>query len=99
MKMVRIRTRTGEVRICGLAPYGDLPSWWHQTRFNGAIVGSAWCLPFDEIAAADLIDAADGPDDIVRRHTEALHDRQADEIGRTAAAIGAGLWRPPGESI
>jgi hypothetical protein len=53
MKTVRLRTKAGEVRFTSLA---DLPSWWHETKFLGGAIGNNWCLPFDEIAVADLAD-------------------------------------------
>jgi hypothetical protein len=94
MKTVRLRTKAGEVRFTSLAPFADLPSWWHETQFRGGVIGNSWCLPFEEIAVADLVDVQEPdqlPRDVVDRE---LKNR---EIARLAAGIGAGLWVPPGE--
>jgi hypothetical protein len=96
MKTVRLRTKAGEVRFTSLAPFTDLPSWWHETKFRGGVIGNNWCLPFDEIAVADLVDVPEniglGSEEYQRAQAAAQR-----EVARMAAGIGAGLWTPPGE--
>jgi hypothetical protein len=98
MKTVRLRTKFGEVRYTSLAPFADLPSWWHETKFRDGVIGNNWCLPFNQIAAADLVDVQDSaeiPSDQLS-NAERI-ERNRDQIARMAAGIGAGLWVPPGE--
>lgn len=87
MKAVKITARSGKQLLTGLGPHPDLSSWWEAARNAGAVIGNAWCLPFDLIGFAELID---------------IQQDQAQEIGKdrhishAAATIGAGLWKPLG---
>jgi hypothetical protein len=100
MKTVRLRTRAGEVRFTSLTPFADLPSWWHEMKFRGGVIGNNWCLPFDEIAVADLMEISEekqtalGP--MTQEQIERFNEDQR-RVARMAAGIGAGLWVPPGE--
>jgi hypothetical protein len=93
MKTVRLRTKAGEVRFTSLAPFADLPSWWHETKFRGGVIGNNWCLPFEEIAVADLTEV---PDNTGLGAGE-FQSKADEQVRRMAAGIGAGLWTPPGE--
>jgi hypothetical protein len=97
MKTVRLRTKAGEVRFTSLAPFADLPSWWHETKFRGGVIGNNWCLPFEEIAVADLADVPDNTGLGAGEFQAELRSRADEQVSRMAAGIGAGLWTPPGE--
>jgi hypothetical protein len=101
MKTVRLRTKAGEIRFTSLAPFTELPSWWSETKFRGGVIGNNWCLPFDEIAVADLVDVPDntglGAGEFQREQQRDLQLKTDEQVRRMAAGIGAGLWTPPGE--
>jgi hypothetical protein len=97
MKTVRLRTKAGEVRFTSLAPFTDLPSWWHETQFRGGVIGNNWCLPFNQIAVADLVEVPDNVGLGAGEFQADLRSKTDEQVRRMAAGIGAGLWTPPGE--
>lgn len=89
MKLLRIETRSGQVRLTGLAPFPNLPAWIGSMRRDGWCVGDIWAMPFDEIALVDVVDAPDQP---MERPEQ---DAQVRDLSK---AIAFGRFRPPLES-
>lgn len=56
MKILRIETRSGQIRVVQLAPYPDLPTWINVMRRDGWYIGTEWALPFDSIALIDVVE-------------------------------------------
>lgn len=91
MKLLRIETRSGQIRIVGLAPFPDLPAWISTMRRDGWCIGDIWAMPFDEIALIDVIDVPDQP--------AAKPEAPADSnVHNLAAAISFSHFKSPFES-
>lgn len=87
MKLLRIETRSRQVRFVSLAPFPNLAAWIGTMRRDGWCVGDIWGMPFDEIALVDVVDA---PDQEAERQN-AASEAQVHSLGQ---AIALGRFKP-----
>jgi hypothetical protein len=89
MKLLRIETRSGQVRCVPLAPYRDLPTWVETMRRDGWLVAPQWAMPFDMVALVDLMETVEP----AAQRGEPLSITPAPGPGDgIAAAIARGHW-------
>jgi len=88
MKVVRIKLKSGEVRMCGLGNNPSLPQFWAEAEALGFVVGDNWGLKWSGVSHVDLVDVPDS----VRLGEVQASDQKVDRI---VASIHGG-WTPQG---
>ena len=92
MKAIRVKTKSGEFRFIGNLPEGySLPDWWRSRRSDGDVLGNQWCMAFDSIELADIVDIQDDP---AAQAKPTIRDTS--NAGNAADRLAAGLWKPHG---
>jgi hypothetical protein len=91
MKLLRVETRSGQVRFVALGPYPHLPAWVETMRRDGWLVGPEWAMPFDAVSLVDLVEASEQPSQNPSQQNDAAAAPPRPG-GCIAAAIAAGQW-------